>query len=87
VTGDLVALPTTVVGVCAGQKPQQRDRAAAGLRHYIPDVATGLMTLGLADEHDFGRPWMLPCSPAGTLRDLVARLSAAAAGSHDVGSL
>jgi nucleoside-diphosphate-sugar epimerase len=43
--------------------------------HYIPDVARGLMTLGRADEDVFGRSWMLPCAPAGTLRDIVARLA------------
>jgi nucleoside-diphosphate-sugar epimerase len=42
--------------------------------HYIPDVAAGLMTLGCADADAFGRPWMLPCAPAGTFRDLIARL-------------
>jgi nucleoside-diphosphate-sugar epimerase len=43
--------------------------------HYIPDVAAGLMTLGGADEDAFGRPWMLPCAPAGTLRTLVERMA------------
>jgi hypothetical protein len=43
--------------------------------HYIPDVVAGLMTLGCADVDAFGRPWMLPCAPAGTLRHLVARLA------------
>ena len=45
--------------------------------HYIPDVAAGLMTLGCADADAFGRPWMLPCAPAGTLQDVVARLAGA----------
>jgi nucleoside-diphosphate-sugar epimerase len=45
--------------------------------HYIPDVAAGLATLGCSAEPDvFGRPWMLPCQPAGTLRQLVARIAA-----------
>jgi nucleoside-diphosphate-sugar epimerase len=40
--------------------------------HYVPDVAAGLMTLGGAPADAYGRPWMLPCSPAGTMRELVA---------------
>jgi nucleoside-diphosphate-sugar epimerase len=43
--------------------------------HYIPDVAAGLALLGCADPSAYGRPWMLPCGPAGALRELVARLS------------
>ncbi len=43
--------------------------------HYIPDVAAGLMTLGCADAEVYGRPWMLPCAPAGTTQALVARFS------------
>ena len=43
--------------------------------HYIPDVATGLATLGCADPSVYGQPWMLPCAPAGTLRELVTRLA------------
>jgi nucleoside-diphosphate-sugar epimerase len=42
--------------------------------HYVPDVAAGLATLGSAPDDAFGRPWMLPCQPAGTFRDLVHRL-------------
>src|SRR5262245_19348735 len=42
--------------------------------HYIPDVAAGLATLGGASDDAFGKPWMLPCRPAETLRDLVRRL-------------
>lgn len=45
--------------------------------HYIPDVAAGLATLGCAEDDVYGGPWMLPCAPAGTLRDLVARLAPA----------
>jgi nucleoside-diphosphate-sugar epimerase len=44
--------------------------------HYIPDVAAGLALLGSADSDVYGRPWMLPCAPAVTLRELVARLEA-----------
>jgi nucleoside-diphosphate-sugar epimerase len=43
--------------------------------HYIPDVAAGLAVLGCADPSAYGRPWMLPCAPAGTLRDLVTKLA------------
>jgi nucleoside-diphosphate-sugar epimerase len=39
--------------------------------HYIPDVATGLALLGMADDDVTGRAWMLPCAPAGPLRELV----------------
>jgi nucleoside-diphosphate-sugar epimerase len=42
--------------------------------HYIPDVAAGLATLGCAETDAYGHPWMLPCAPAGTLRQIVARL-------------
>lgn len=43
--------------------------------HYIPDVAIGLATLGCTEAADYGRPWMLPCAPAGSLRDLVRLLA------------
>jgi hypothetical protein len=33
------------------------------------------MALGCADADAFGRPWMLPCAPPDTLRNLVARLA------------
>lgn len=49
------------------------DPEAVHTYHYVPDVARALMTLGAADDDAYGRPWMLPCSPAGTLRDLTAR--------------
>ena len=39
--------------------------------HYIPDVAQGLATLAGAETADTGQAWMLPCAPAGTLRELV----------------
>jgi nucleoside-diphosphate-sugar epimerase len=44
--------------------------------HYIPDVAAGLAILGSADPDAYGRPWILPCAPAETLRQLVGRLAA-----------
>ena len=43
--------------------------------HYIPDVAAGLATLGMAEDNAYGQPWMLPCTPAETMRALVARFS------------
>ena len=43
--------------------------------HYIPDVAAGLAALGTANDDAYGRPWMLPCAPAETMRALVARFS------------
>jgi len=43
--------------------------------HYIPDVAAGLAALGTAADDAYGRPWMLPCAPAETMRALVTRLS------------
>jgi nucleoside-diphosphate-sugar epimerase len=45
--------------------------------HYIPDVALGLATLGEADASEFGKTWMMPCAPAGNLRDIVERLESA----------
>jgi hypothetical protein len=45
--------------------------------HYIPDVAAGLAALGCADGSAYGHPWMPPCTSAGTLRELIARLAAA----------
>lgn len=41
--------------------------------HYIPDVVAGLMALADAPDDCYGKPWMLPCEPAITLRDLVKR--------------
>ncbi len=43
--------------------------------HYIPDVAAGLATLGCAENDVYGRPWMLPCAPATSTRELVTRFS------------
>jgi nucleoside-diphosphate-sugar epimerase len=42
--------------------------------HYIPDVAAGLATLGTGPDDAYGRPWMLPCAPAESMRQLLARL-------------
>ena len=51
------------------------DPDAIHTYHYIPDVAAGLATLGMAGDDAYGRPWMLPCAPAETMRALVARFS------------
>jgi nucleoside-diphosphate-sugar epimerase len=51
------------------------DPDAVHTYHYIPDVAAGLAALGTAADDVEGRPWMLPCAPAGTLRELVERCS------------
>ena len=51
------------------------DPDAVHTYHYIPDVAAGLATLGTASDDAYGRPWMLPCAPAETMRALVARFS------------
>lgn len=53
------------------------DPDAIHTYHYIPDVARGLLTLGTTSDDVFGRPWMLPCIPAETLRQLVQRISTA----------
>jgi nucleoside-diphosphate-sugar epimerase len=47
------------------------DPDAVHTYHYIPDVAAGLATLGTAPDDVTGQAWMLPCAPAGTLRELV----------------
>jgi len=49
------------------------DPAAVHTYHYIPDVAAGLAALGCSDDDVLGHPWMLPCQPGGTMRELVAR--------------
>lgn len=45
--------------------------------HYIPDVARGLLTLGLAPDDATGKHWMLPCAPAQTSRAMVERFAKA----------
>jgi nucleoside-diphosphate-sugar epimerase len=45
--------------------------------HYIPDVVAGLAVLGTAPDDAYGKPWMLPCTQAETMRDLVGRFSLA----------
>lgn len=62
--------------VIAGKRgPVLLDPDAVHTYHYIPDVAAGLAALGTAEDDAYGRPWMLPCAPAETMRALVARLS------------
>lgn len=43
--------------------------------HYVPDVAEGLAILGTAANEVYGKPWMLPCASAESMRALVARFS------------
>jgi nucleoside-diphosphate-sugar epimerase len=42
---------------------------------YGPDVADGLVTLGLADESAFGRVWHLPALPAEPIRVWIERFA------------
>ncbi len=51
------------------------DPDAIHTYHYIPDVARGLFVLGTADDSAYGHPWMLPCQPAETLRQLSERFA------------
>ncbi len=51
------------------------DPDAVHTYHYIPDVAAGLAALGCAGADVCGKPWMLPCSTAGSLRQMVARIA------------
>jgi hypothetical protein len=50
-------------------------RYSEQILHYIPDVAAGLLKLGCAEGDAYGRPWMLPCAPPESTRQLVARVS------------
>lgn len=43
--------------------------------HFIPDVAAGLAALGQAEADVEGRAWLLPCAPAETSREMVARFA------------
>ena len=51
------------------------DPDAIHTYHYVPDVARGLAILGTAGDEAYGKPWMLPCPPAESMRALVARFS------------
>jgi nucleoside-diphosphate-sugar epimerase len=51
------------------------DPDAIHTYHYIPDVAAGLMRLGCGDAGVYGRPWMLPCAPAESMRQLTDRFA------------
>jgi len=44
---------------------------------YTPDVADGLVTLGLAEDDAFGRVWHLPANPAEPTRAWVERFARA----------
>jgi nucleoside-diphosphate-sugar epimerase len=62
----------------AGKKARSPvDPDAVHTYHYIPDVAAGLAQLGSAPDDALGRAWMLPCQPAGSMRDLVERFEKA----------
>ncbi|MGH8745385.1 MAG: NAD-dependent epimerase/dehydratase family protein [Burkholderiales bacterium] len=64
--------------VLAGKKARSPvDPDAVHTYHYIPDVAAGLAQLGSAPEDALGRAWMLPCRPAGSLRELIERFEKA----------
>jgi nucleoside-diphosphate-sugar epimerase len=64
--------------VLAGKKARSPvDPDAVHTYHYIPDVAAGLAQLGSAPDDALGRAWMLPCQPAGSMRDLVERFEKA----------
>jgi nucleoside-diphosphate-sugar epimerase len=63
------------------------DPDAVHTYHYIPDVAAGLAALGCAGDDVAGGPWMLPCQPAGTLRELAARLAQALGRPIELGTL
>lgn len=51
------------------------DPDALHTYHYVFDVAAGLKTLGCAEPDAYGQAWMLPCAPAESMRQLVARFS------------
>lgn len=51
------------------------DPDAIHTYHYVPDVAEGLAILGTSGDDVYGKPWMLPCPPAETMRALVRRFS------------
>jgi len=53
------------------------DPDAVHTYHYIPDVAAGLAQLGSAPDDALGRAWMLPCQPAGSMRQLTERFAKA----------
>ena len=53
------------------------DPDATHTYHFIPDVVAGLAALASAKDDVLGKAWMLPCAPAGTLRQLVDRLAQA----------
>jgi nucleoside-diphosphate-sugar epimerase len=42
---------------------------------YLPDLARGLVTLGIADDDATGRPWHLPTNGAPTGREFIAAVS------------
>ena len=74
--------------VLAGKKAHSPvDPDAVHTYHYIPDVAAGLAQLGSAPDDALGRAWMLPCQPAGSLRELIERLEKALGRRIPIGSI
>ena len=74
--------------VLAGKKARSPvDPDAVHTYHYIPDVAAGLAQLGSAPDDALGRAWMLPCQPAGSLRELIERLEKALGRRIPIGSI
>jgi len=62
--------------VLAGKKARSPvDPDAVHTYHYIPDVAAALAQLGSASDDVLGRAWMLPCQPAGSMRQLIERFA------------
>ncbi|HUJ87441.1 MAG TPA: NAD-dependent epimerase/dehydratase family protein [Burkholderiales bacterium] len=74
--------------VMAGKKARSPvDPDAVHSYHYIPDVAAGLALLGGAPDDALGRAWMLPCQPAGSMRELVERFAKVLGRRIPVGSI
>lgn len=61
--------------IAGGKGRVLADPDAIHTYHYVPDVAAGLAALGTADDEAYGKPWMLPCAPAESMRALVERCS------------
>lgn len=61
--------------IAGGKGMVLADPDAIHTYHYIPDCAAGLATLGTAADDAYGKPWMLPCATAESMRSLVARFS------------
>ena len=51
------------------------DPDAVHTYHYIPDVASSLALLGMAESDVDGKIWMLPCKQAETMRKITNQIS------------